>query len=215
MKSCAVIPTLNEEKTIGQVIKSLNSVLDLIIVVNDNSTDNTKHIVDKTNATLITHEVNKGYDQSINSGMKEALKRGCKIIITCDADGQHQIDDIKDIKNILQRDDMKLVTGYRDTRSRWSEVLFSWYARFKFGLKDPLCGLKGYKRDLIESYGGFCTYDSIGTELVFYAIRAKFKWKQVPIKINSRVETKPRFTGILSGNEKILLSMWNALKRYH
>ena len=101
--------------------------------------------------------------------------------------------------------------GVRNQRQRFSENLFAWYTSFRFGIKDPLCGMKVYRKVVYESLGHFDSYGSIGTELMTFAAKNHFKISQVPIKVRER-EGQPRFGQMLAGNYKImramLLSFW-------
>ena len=54
MKICAVIPALNEEKTIGTIIKQTKHYIDTVIVVDNGSIDNTVSIAEKSGATIIS-----------------------------------------------------------------------------------------------------------------------------------------------------------------
>ena len=61
MKSIKVIiPAFNEEKSIGHVIRDIPTIVDEIIVVNNNSTDNTQEVAKEAGATVV-FEKRKGY----------------------------------------------------------------------------------------------------------------------------------------------------------
>ena len=64
-----------------------------VLVINDGSYDNTENISKKFGSIIINNNKNKGYDKSIQKGLKFAFKRGYKYAITIDADGQHLIKD--------------------------------------------------------------------------------------------------------------------------
>ena len=53
------------------------------------SNDSTVKLAKKYGAIVITHEKNYGYDQALNTGFKKAADLGMQIIISLDADGQH------------------------------------------------------------------------------------------------------------------------------
>ncbi|RLA95065.1 MAG: glycosyltransferase family 2 protein, partial [Deltaproteobacteria bacterium] len=110
-KVSIVIPALNEEKAIGQVVKSLSSKFPEaeIIVVNDGSTDNTAKIAKSSGATkIITHEFQRGYGASLRTGTLSATR---EYVLFCDGDGQHSPDDVE--KLIKEVDGYDLVIGVR------------------------------------------------------------------------------------------------------
>jgi glycosyltransferase involved in cell wall biosynthesis len=90
-KYLIIIPALNEEKTIGELLDSV-SKLRLpcdILVVNDGSTDNTAKIAKRPGVHLLTHALNLGYGAALHTGLLYAEKHNYRAIITMDGDGQH------------------------------------------------------------------------------------------------------------------------------
>ena len=88
-----IIPAYNEEKMIGRVISDLPEWVDHIIVVNDDSTDQTVAVVnqlqeDDARVVLINHETNQGCGGALASGYQWALDHECDIAVRMDGDGQ-------------------------------------------------------------------------------------------------------------------------------
>ena len=199
-----LIPALNESKTIFSVVQKINK-FGIPIVIDDGSIDKTYSMAKKAGANLIKHKKNLGYDQSLNSGFKMALLKGFKYVITFDADDQHDPELITDFFNSLKNGN-KVVCGIRDRKQRLAEIIFSFYTNFRWGLKDPLCGMKGYSIDLYEELGHFDSYKSIGTELLLFALCKKFNFDQIPIKVKERKDF-PRFGSTFEVNIKIIFSL--------
>jgi glycosyltransferase involved in cell wall biosynthesis len=209
-KIAIIIPAFNEEDTIFKVIESVKDY-GIVIVVNDDSNDKTMKIATEAGAIVVTHEENQGYDGALNSGFLKAKELDCDGVITFDADGQHSssllIKYIEYLKNGFD-----LVLGVRPNFARVSELLFSFYTRLKFGWKDPLCGMKGYSMRLYKNQGYFDSFNSIGTELAFFALSHKYKYIQLPVPIIKRHD-KSRFSSSFLGNMKILKALTLIIKK--
>ena len=199
-----VIPAFNEARTIAKVV-SLCNVYGRSIVVDDGSSDATGDKAAAAGAAVVRHGVNRGYDAALESGFQQAAKLGCKYVITIDADGQHDPTLLAKFCSLLDAG-ADIVIGNRNKRPRLAELCFALLTQFLYGLKDPLCGLKGYRMSIYEKLGHFNSYNSIGTELALFAVSNGYRLEQVPIVVRNRVD-KPRFGHSLSANCKILLAM--------
>jgi len=204
-KTIAVIPALNEEKTIGSVLTGLKKFVDEIVVVDDGSTDNTSEIAKKNSAIIVKNDKNLGYDKAIDNGFKEAAKKNASIIVTFDADGQHIPGDLKKILAPIKNNEASVVVGIRPYNQRLAEKKFARFSKRKIGVRDPLCGIKAYSIYAYKKIGYFDKINSIGTELMFNCHKNGFKIKEVKIGMNKRKDN-PRFGNILKGNIKIFLA---------
>ncbi|MDC0964615.1 glycosyltransferase family 2 protein [Candidatus Pseudothioglobus singularis] len=206
-----VIPAFNEEQTIAQVVNSAK-VFGFVIVVDDASNDRTTLIAEASGAIIVRHKINKGYDKSINSGFKKALELNCDAVITFDADGQHSTEMIPTYINHLNKG-VDLVLGVRPKTQRFSEMLFGLYTKRYLNWKDPLCGMKGYSMKIYKNLGHFDSFSSIGTELAFFGLSNKYKFKEVNIPEIGRIDS-PRFATLFTSNKLILLSLLKNIKKY-
>ena len=114
----AVIPAHNEEKTVAWVIEETKKYADKIIFIDDGSTDDTLRFAKNTGAEIIHHECNRGLGASLRAGFNRALEtaREDDIIITLDADGQHNPHDIPKLVKKLEHG-YEFVLGQRDLRN--------------------------------------------------------------------------------------------------
>ena len=203
-----VIPALNESATIYNVVKAALAY-GLPIVVDDGSTDDTARLASEAGAVVVSHEQNRGYDEALNSGFRKAVDSDCEIIITLDADGQHNPDLIAAfIEKIDAGADM--VVGIRDHMQRLGEHVFAFYTNYRFGIKDPLSGIKVYRSSLYKVLGHFDSYGSIGTELMIYAARNTYKIDQLPFRVTER-QGQSRFGQTIQGNFKIFRALFRAM----
>lgn len=199
-----VIPALNEAKTIGTVVASVDSY-GVAIVVDDGSSDGTGAEAEAAGAVVVRHEENRGYDQALNTGFARAATAGCGWVITMDADGQHDPTVLYAFIQALESG-ADVVVGTRDRRQRLGEHIFSWVAAMKWGIRDPLCGMKGYRIEVYKELGHFDSYDSIGTELALYAAKMRKRILEVQVRTRARADV-PRFGRRYSANLRILRAL--------
>ncbi|MEO0206121.1 MAG: glycosyltransferase family 2 protein [candidate division WOR-3 bacterium] len=109
-----VIPAYNAEKTIGGVVKELIEMgfdKDNIIVIDDGSKDNTFLAAKNYGVKVLRNEENIGKGGALNSGFQYTISKGLKWVITMDADGQHQVSEIR--KFLEFTEDYDLIIGMR------------------------------------------------------------------------------------------------------
>jgi glycosyltransferase involved in cell wall biosynthesis len=205
-----IIPAFNEVASIAGVVESI-SRFGKAIVVDDGSSDRTASLAEASGAVVVRHKANLGYDGALNSGFAEAERLGFCYAVTFDADGQHPPRLIEVFVNRLKEGN-ELVIGTRPRSARLSEGLFLLYMRFRFGVFDPLCGMKGYRMSLYRERGWFDSYQSIGTELMIYALRMRKPFAQVPVPISER-KGRSRFGQSWKANYKIFRAMALSLIR--
>jgi len=110
-----LIPALDEEERIGEVIEGLND-LDLnlkIMVLDDGSNDNTAEEAKKHRATVVRHTVNLGQWATLRTLSYISIMEKGEIIVTLDADGQHSPENFTSIIEPLLREEADLVIGSR------------------------------------------------------------------------------------------------------
>jgi glycosyltransferase involved in cell wall biosynthesis len=113
-KICVVIPAHNEENNIKQVVTDFIKQKNVkhVIVIDNNSIDNTVDIAKKSGATVITKNQNMGYGHSFYIGLKESLKmEDVNVTVLCDADLTYSAYDLE--KMIPYLDNCDMVLGNR------------------------------------------------------------------------------------------------------
>jgi glycosyltransferase involved in cell wall biosynthesis len=109
----AVIPALNEELRIAEVVAGALAQCDLVIVVDDGSDDATADIVSASAAVLLRHPRRMGKGQALRDGFAEALRRGMAAVVTMDGDGQHDARDIPRLIAAANAHPRNIVNGAR------------------------------------------------------------------------------------------------------
>lgn len=181
-KIIAVIPALNEEKTISEVIRGVKKHVDKIILVDDASTDRTAVIAQREGAIVLAHKKKQGCDKSIADGFTWAAKRKATIVLTFDGDGQHDPRDIPKIIKPILNGKADVVVGKRPHYAKAAEYLFAFMLKAKVGIDDPLCGLKAYHIKVYKDIG----YSAGGARLLFGAKRKGYIVAQENIILHER-----------------------------
>lgn len=201
MKICAVIPAYNEEKTVREAVRKSLQYVDEVIVVDDGSTDATASEAAKGGAVVYRHEVNLGEGAATRIGLKAALKRGADIIVTVDADGQHDPREISMLVLPVLRGEADIVIGNRMQNftgpftKKIGNILLTKLTSPQ--ISDSQCGFRAMSRYAaskikIESNG----YE-VASEIVFKAVLNRLRVKEVPISCIYNGANKG--TGIMDG----------------
>ena len=190
-----VIPAFNESLHIERVVHGVKGLSDVIIVVDDGSSDRTGDISEQAGAVVISNQANMGYDYSVLNGISYCFKEKYDIVVTMDADGQHKAEDVRAVVNKLISGSY-LVVGNRRIFQRFSEKLFGLLCRLRFGVSDPFCGLKGYRNCAVYSSKlvNSVKFNSVGTRLMFLYLLSGIKAEQIDI-ISPPREGQSRFGG--------------------
>ena len=179
------------------------------VVVDDGSHDDTVKQARRAGADVVIRERNEGYDSALDHGFARAADLGCSYCLTMDADGQHDSNVLHKFVDALE-DGADIVAGVRDRHQRLAEHLFAVYTKVRWGLQDPLCGLKAYRMEIYGELGHFDSYSSIGTELLLYGARQKKRIEQIPVQTHNRDDAS-RFGGRLMGNLRIFRAILRSI----
>ena len=191
MKTVAIIPAFNEEKTIGEVVSKSKKYADEIIVIDDGSRDKTSKIAKESGARVYRHLINRGLGGALSTGIKVALLSGADIILTLDADGQHDTEEIPQIIKPIIDGEADFVIGSRFLTPqpmplfrRLGIPFFNIVAFILFGIRgtDTLCGMRAFNKKMAQ----VLEIQSNGMEAVLEMLKKaqinKFIVKEVPIK---------------------------------
>ncbi|MCG2828384.1 glycosyltransferase family 2 protein [Methanothermobacter sp. K4] len=115
MRIAAVIPAFNEEVAIGSVALLTGEHVDEVIVVDDGSSDRTAHVAEMAGARVIRHHKNMGKGAALKTGFEAA---DADIVVTLDADGQHNPSEIPKLVEPILRGEADVVNGSRYLHGR-------------------------------------------------------------------------------------------------
>lgn len=180
-KLLVMIPAYNEGEGIKNVLENLKdqgveSYAD-VLVINDGSTDNTKEVVASCGVSVLNGVVNLGYGSAVQMGYKYAQKHDYDYVIQLDADGQHDVSNIKSVYDCLTglntstEDLPDIVIGSRflsDTTTfkasgmkKLAIIFFRIIIKIitKQKITDPTSGLQGLNNKTFSHYATFNNFD--------------------------------------------------------
>jgi glycosyltransferase involved in cell wall biosynthesis len=109
----ACVPAFNEEKTIAKVVLMAKKHSDRVVVCDDGSTDLTSEIAESLGAEVVRHKNRLGYGAALQSLFQRARELGADVIVTLDADGQHNPEEIPTVIEPILEDEADVVIGSR------------------------------------------------------------------------------------------------------
>jgi glycosyltransferase involved in cell wall biosynthesis len=211
------IPAFNEARTIGPIVKRARKFVDEVVVCDDGSIDNTSEVAEAAGATVAKHKLNKGYGAAIMTLFQTAIKKEADFVITLDADGQHEPDQIPEILRPLVEDEADIVIGsrflgmdYKKDIPRYRAFGIKAITRFihdeTWNLSDAQSGYRAYTKQVLQKLDLFEMGMSISTEILLRAMENKFVIREIPVKINYGVESSSTHN-FLSHGLKVLVSV--------
>lgn len=197
MKLAILIPAYNEETTLGQVIQTLPKKLDGIdvidtIVVNDGSQDKTEQIAEDNQAIVITHIFNRGLGGALGTGFEYIKNHDYDILITFDADGQHNPDDITKVIKPIIENEADVCIGSRFLEF---EGHMPWYRRVGlFGMNlitfmlfwtwttDSQSGMRAFGRKAIKEIQIKTNKMEVSSDFFYEISKKDLRYTEAPIK---------------------------------
>ena len=205
-----IIPAYNEENAIAKVIQDIPPIVDQIIVVNNNSTDNTYNVAKTAGATVI-NELKRGYGYACLSGMRYISLQETKpdIIVFLDGDYSDYPQQLSQLIAPIIEKDIDLVVGARVKALRekgamtYPQKFGNWLATFLmklfFGARftdlGPFRAIKYPKLLALnmqdKTYGWT-------VEMQLKAVKQKYSYVEVPMNYRNRIGVS-KVSGTLKG----------------
>ena len=191
-----VIPAYNEEKSLGTVIKRTRKTLQNllnpyeIVVVDDGSTDRTSFVANEKDVVVVRNHKNCGKGDALKIGFSY-----CKgdIIVTMDADGSNQPEELPQLIRPILKDEFDVVIGSRFKGSiengaiksmnlignRIFNLMIFFLSRKR--LTDALSGFRAMKREALSNLNTMSVGYEIEAEMTIELVKKGFTMGEVPI----------------------------------
>ncbi|TAG22131.1 MAG: glycosyltransferase family 2 protein [Cytophagia bacterium] len=210
MKIAVIIPAHNEQGSIDKVINEIPNIVSEIIVVNNNSSDNTAAVAQKAGATVL-FEPNAGYGYACLKGIEHLNQQSTKvdIVVFLDGDYSDYPEELTQIVAPIIERNVDFVIGARKKELRQAgsmtpqQIFGNWLAtnlmrllyQSKFSDLGPFRAIKYQKLQQLnmtdKTYGWT-------VEMQLKALRQKLTYEEVPLRYKKRIGTS-KISGTIKG----------------
>lgn len=196
-KVVVVMPAYNAARTLRMTYAELpHDVVDLVILVDDGSSDETIQIARELGLELFVHNRNYGYGANQKTCYREALRAGAGIIVMVHPDYQYDPSLLPDVIAPIQRGEADVVLGSRLLGGRVMEQGMPWWKyianRFLTGCENAVFGLKlaeyhtgyrAYTREILEAVHVEMNSDNFifDQEIMAQFVEVKARIAEVPV----------------------------------
>ncbi|MBK8869150.1 MAG: glycosyltransferase family 2 protein [Dermatophilaceae bacterium] len=188
-----LIPAYNESSAIVEVIHNIPEEFD-VVCVDDGSKDDTAAVINGTRAQLVRHCINLGQGAALQTAIDYALQdEDYDYFVTFDADGQHRIEDVRSMIDVMKSRDVDIVLGSRfldDTSNvpALKRAILKLAVRFSnttsgLHLTDTHNGLRVMNRHAAESMKLRMPDFSHASEIVTRIQELNLKYEEIPVTI--------------------------------
>lgn len=190
-----VIPARDEASTIGELVSALiASGWADIFVIDDHSRDGTGRIAREAGAIVTRPVLPLGAWGGMQLGVRHALAQGYRAVITMDADGQHEVQEIPSLLAGAAHSDV-VIGAHPERASPLRQLAWRWFRTIAgFELRDLTSGFRYYNRPAIEVLAAdeatLLDYQDVGVLLLLR--QAELRIVEVPVSMNLRQVGKSR-----------------------
>lgn len=192
--TAVLVPMYNEASVVGDVVSAIRREFDLVICVDDGSSDDSSGIARRAGATVLSHRLNLGQGAALQTGFDYVLTRtSVDHLVTFDADGQHSVRDAVDMVAAAQATGADVVLGSRGVGASPGQPLTRRlllraalrYSRWSTGLDltDTHNGLRVLSRGALEQIRLRQPGMAYASELESLIVAKHLDWLEHPVTI--------------------------------
>lgn len=214
----ALIPAWNEGARLGPVVEATEKYLP-VLVVDDGSEDNTATVARRAGGTVVRHEENQGKGAALMTGFGWALSRGYDAVLTLDADGQHDPDDVPKFLSVYQNGGWDLVIGRRDFSKMpfprgYTNPFGSWLLSLALGerIPDNQSGFRLHDQGLLKELELTTTGFELEVEVIVQTVCRDMRIGWVDIRTIYDIDKRSYFHP-LKDSARFLTMVWHAWRQ--
>jgi len=208
MRTLVVVPAYNEAAVIAKTLRGLLDAVDAdVLVVDDGSWDNTAGIASTFRRVRVArHMLNMGLGASLETGLEAARRGGYDRLVTFDADGQHNPEDVLRLIDALGGCDLAI--GVRRVYfermppvKRFGNFMLNMLTWLIFGVRcgDSQSGLRAFNRKALESVRVRASRYEVSSEILYEASRNRLRVGEVPVEVIYTEHSIRRGTSVVDG----------------
>lgn len=219
-----VIPAFNEEASIAKVVNDIPSFVNEIIVVSNNSTDNTEINAKNAGATVLKEPM-RGYGKACLKGIDYILSNSVDIIVFLDGDYSDYPEEMDKVVEPILKGEIDMVIGSRALGQKTKgsmmpqQIFGNWLATFLirlfYGAKySDLGPFRAITREAYEKLGMVDENYGWTVEMQVKAVKKKLKWTEVPVNYRVRIgdsKVSGTIKGTINAGYKIILTIFRYL----
>ena len=216
------ILAFNEQKKISEVLSEVTKKFSNVLLVDNNSEDQTIQEAKKFQIFVIKHSYNLGKSESMKTALEFAKIKKFRFLAFMDADGQHKTDDLAKVCKKIHDENGQLVIGYRENlknlnlKKRVGTIILQklFFFLYKKKVYDIQSGLRVFDisiENMIYWYSTGINHYFADAEITCNAIRNRCNIDQIPIETLS--SEKYKGMNIIQGLYLILMILyWRIIK---
>lgn len=190
MKICVLIPSFNEEKTIGWLVRAVREFNYDVFVIDDGSRDRTAQFASENGAEVLINKKNLGKGASLRKAFDVLMHRDYDCIVTMDGDGQHLPEDLIHFARLFEEKRPGIIVGNRMMKPkgmpliRWLTNKFMSFVLSKMCKQhvfDTQCGYRLIDMEVLKKLKLSTEKFEIESEMLIEAALNGFKIESVPI----------------------------------
>ena len=220
----AIMPALDEEACVGDVVRGIAPHVDVVVVVDNGSRDRTASVAREAGADVVAAPV-RGYGRACLAGLARARALEADVVLFLDADGSDAPADAPRLIDPVVRGDVDLALGRRrrglvEPGAMTSVQRFgNWFgpALMRIGLGAPYHDMPPFKAcslAALELLGLSDTGHGFTIELLIKAHRAGLRVVEIDVRCRARMGGVSKVSGTVVGASRAAAKIVSTIARY-
>jgi glycosyltransferase involved in cell wall biosynthesis len=224
MTTVAVVPALDEESCVGDVVRGIAPFVDHVVVVDNGSKDRTPAVAREAGADVVL-ESRRGYGYACLAGIARARDLGAKTVLFLDGDGSDAPEDAAKLLGPVVSRDADLTLGVRrgalvergamTSTQRFGNWLGPALLRWTVGA--PFHDMPPFKACAMDALGRLGVADTghgFTIELLIKAHRAGLRVLEVDVRCRARKGGVSKVSGDLRGASRAAVKIMTTIARH-